>query len=85
MVSSVTESGRPPAVLQRPQASRLEIRRQFFSQRVAESRNKTPASVKLARNVKTVSKIAAELSVTQWWKTANLSGPTRGHGDSTFK
>jgi hypothetical protein len=37
---------------QRPQASRLEIRRQFVSQRVVESWNKIPASLKQAKNVK---------------------------------
>jgi hypothetical protein len=47
--TSVTESGRPtrsaadPLNL-RPQTSRLEIRRQFFSQRVVKSCNKIPAS-----------------------------------------
>ena len=48
---SVTETGRPtrsaadPLNL-RPQASRLEIRRHFFSQRVIEDWNKIPASLK---------------------------------------
>jgi hypothetical protein len=55
--TSVTESGRPtrsaadPLNL-RPQTSRLEIRRQFFSQRVIENWNKIPASLKQAKNVK---------------------------------
>jgi hypothetical protein len=55
--TSVTESGRPtrsaanPLNL-RPQASMPEIRRQFFSQRVVESWNKIPASLKQAKNVK---------------------------------
>ena len=55
--TSVTESGRPtrsaadPLNL-RPQTSRLEIRRQFFSQRVVESWNKISASLKQAKNVK---------------------------------
>jgi hypothetical protein len=55
--TSVTESGRPtrsaadPHNL-RPQASRPEIRRQFFSQRVVESWNMIPASLKQAKNVK---------------------------------
>jgi hypothetical protein len=54
---SVTETGRPtrsaadPLNL-RPQASRLEIRRHFFSQRVIEDWNKIPASLKQAQNVK---------------------------------
>jgi ribonuclease P/MRP protein subunit RPP40 len=54
---SVTETGRPtrsaadPLNL-RPQASRLEIRRHFFSQRVIEDWNKVPASLKQAKNVK---------------------------------
>jgi hypothetical protein len=53
----VTETGRPtrsaadPLNL-RPQASRLEIRRHFFSQRVIEDWNKVPASLKQAKNVK---------------------------------
>jgi hypothetical protein len=55
--TSVTESGRPTRSAAdrlnfRPQASRLEIRRQYFSQRVVESWNKIPASLKLAKNVK---------------------------------
>ncbi len=54
---SVTETGRPtrsaadPLNL-RPQASRLEIRRHFFSQRVIEDWNKVPANLKQAKNVK---------------------------------
>jgi hypothetical protein len=53
----VTESGRPtrsaadPLDL-RPQASRLKIRRQFFSQRVVDCWKKIPASLKQAKNVK---------------------------------
>jgi hypothetical protein len=54
---SVTETGRPtrsaadPLNL-RPQASRLEIRRNFFSQRVIEDWNNVPAELKQAKNVK---------------------------------
>jgi hypothetical protein len=36
----------------RPQASRLEVRRHFFSQRVIEDWNKIHASLKQAKNVK---------------------------------
>ncbi len=59
--TSETESGRPTrsaadTLNLRPQASRLEIRRQFFSQRVAESWNKIPASLKQAKIVKCFSK-----------------------------
>jgi hypothetical protein len=36
----------------RPQASRLEIRRNFFSQRVIEDWNNVPAELKQAKNVK---------------------------------
>jgi hypothetical protein len=54
---SVTETGRAtrsaadPLNL-RPQQSRLEIRRQFFSQRVVESWNDIPADLKQSVNVK---------------------------------
>ena len=54
---SVSEMGRPtrstadPLNL-RPQASRLEIRRHFFSQRVVEDWNSIPATLKQARTVK---------------------------------
>ncbi len=54
---SVTETGRAtrsaadPLNL-RPQKSRLEIRRHFFSQRVVEGSNGTPAGLKQAVNVK---------------------------------
>jgi ribonuclease P/MRP protein subunit RPP40 len=73
--TSVTESERPtrsaadPLNL-RPQASRLEISKQFFSQRVVESWNKIPASLKQAKNVMCL-KMVTELFVTQWWKTPN--------------
>ena len=54
---SVTETGRAtcsaadPLNL-RPQQSRLEIRRQFFSQRVVEGWNVIPADLKQSVNVK---------------------------------
>ncbi len=54
---SVTETGRPTRsaadlLYLRSQASRLEIRRHFFYQRVIEDWNKIPASLKQAQNVK---------------------------------
>jgi hypothetical protein len=53
----VRETGRPtrsaadPLNL-RPQASRLEVRNHFFSQRVIEDWTKIPASLQQAKNVK---------------------------------
>jgi hypothetical protein len=54
---SVTETGRATrsaadSLNLRPQQSRLEIRRHFFSQRVVEDWNGTPAGLKQAVNVK---------------------------------
>ncbi len=48
--TSVTESGRPTRSAADPLNLRLEIRRQFFSQRVVESWNKIPASLKQEKN-----------------------------------
>ncbi len=54
--TSVTESGRQCSRYRtlnlRSQASKMKIKRQFFSQRVAESWNKIPPSLKQAKNVK---------------------------------
>jgi len=52
-----------------------KLRRQFVSQTVVESWNKIPFSLKQAKNVKCFkNKMAAELSVTQWWKERRIRG-----------
>jgi hypothetical protein len=70
---SVTETGRStrsaadPLNL-RPQESKLEVRRHFFSQRVIEDWNKIHASLKQAENEKCFKK-ATEPYVRHWWST----------------
>jgi hypothetical protein len=49
----------------------IEVRRQFFSQRVVEDWNVIPADLKQSVNVKT-SKMATELFVKKWWSAPDL-------------
>jgi hypothetical protein len=73
---SVTETGRAtgssadPLNL-RPQPSRLEIRKNFFSQRVVEGWNSTPANLKQAVSVKCF-KNGYKPFVRQQWSTHKM-------------
>ncbi len=73
---SVTETGRAtrsaadPLNL-RPRPSSLEIRKHFFSQRVVEGWNSTPADLKQAVSVKCF-KNGYRTFVIQWWSAPKM-------------
>jgi hypothetical protein len=59
------------SVYLRIRPSRLEVRRNFFTNRVVEDWNRIPSSLKSAKTVKSL-KMATLISEQQWWKTPKM-------------